>query len=186
MDLSVFANQYKVIIVTFTTQFADGFGYTDDGEQVFIPRGLMQKYFVEQGDAVRCKVVRNDPKFQERCPWRAYHVEVLTKEDEDYEAYHDAMLGETQVLDGPESYIPTKEERLFSMLNEVEMMSTADVAALWHKDTNYTRPILERLHRDGKLVRADVFTHATQTKASRSMWAADDSVFQPLLQGENG
>lgn len=180
MDLSFLRDNTRDIVVTFITQQNDGFGYGADGEQVFIPRSLMSEFDVGRGDAVRCKTVRNDPKFSDRCPWRAYHVTVLRSA---FEEEYDNTLGELQVLDGPESYRPSKEEILLQLLEEVEMLSTSHIAQIWNCDSNYARPILDRLHREGKLLRADVFSHGTQTKASRSMWACSDDVFQPLPQG---
>jgi hypothetical protein len=176
MDLSFLANQRRDIVVTFVTQFNDGFGYGDDGEQVFIPRSLMDKFMLRAVDVVRCKVVKNDPKFRERCPWRAYHVERLGNQLEmDFGPSYDEMEDVVEATPDPETVI-------LGALEQAEMLSTADVAKLLGTDTNHVRHVLDRLHRERRLVRADIYVNADQTKASRCMWAYGDHIFQPLQQ----
>lgn len=157
MDLSFNTKQQRDVVIAFVTQSNDGFGYSEDGEQVFVPRSLMDRFILRIEDIVRCKVVRNDPKFADRCPWRAYHVNRLgDKPDPD-----------TAVLDA---------------LERSEMLSTAEVARLLQTDTPSARRLLDRLHRERHVIRADIHTHADQVKASRTMWACGDHIFQPLQQ----
>lgn len=177
MDLSFLVNQERDIVVTFVTQANDGFGYGDDGEQVFIPRALIERFGIGHGDIVRCKTVRNDPKFQDRCPWRAYHVSILQKDTP-----KDDVVEDDEPAGG--GLRRNSDQIILDALEQVEMLSTADVATLLGTDANHVRFILDRLHRQRQVVRADIYVNADQKKASRIMWGIGDHIFQPL-QVEN-
>ena len=177
MDLSFIRNQKRDIVITFVTQFNDGFGYSEEGEQVFVPRTLMDKFMLQMEDIVRCKVVRNDPKFADRCPWRAYHVERLGNQNE-----IDINEEDLDLVPAWEPPKPDPETMVLEAIERAEMLSTAEVATLLNTDSSSARRLLDRLHRDRQVIRADIHVHADQTKASRIMWSCFDHIFQPLQE----
>ena len=157
----------RPFLVTHVTRDGDAFGQDEKADQVYIPRSLTLKFPVNVGDIVKCKVVKNTGHANvDRCPWKAYFVNVETAAS----AVPDLVEDEPHVI---------PEELIIRELSSVEMMSTADVAELLGADTNYARPLLEKMHKQRLVVRADIYTSAGQTKASRSVWAAAD-VFIPL------
>jgi hypothetical protein len=160
----------RAVIITHISSNNDAFGQDGNDEQVYVPRSLVERFPVNVGDVIECKLVRNAPQHADRCPWKAYHIkpQPLQQVSDPYEVI--------------EKEVPV-EDVIAAELSRVEMMSTADVADLIGTDTNHVRPILERMHRNGDVVRADIYVQSGQSRPSRCVWALSD-IFIPLMPEE--
>ena len=164
MNNIALSQQFLDIVVTNITHKGDAFAMTGTGDVVYITPSLVDSCEISQGQHRRIKVVPNSPEHVARgIPFRAYFVE---REND-------------QPTPAPVTYA-TDETVVLEELRACEMMSTGDIAEFLDKDSMVVRRLMDKLHKAGRVVRADVYVNHDQTKASRSVWAIDDTVFNSL------
>jgi hypothetical protein len=155
-------------VVTHVTAAGDAFAQDANSEQIYIPRSLTVWFPVNVGDLVRVKLVHNHPNHAARCPWKAYHV--VTSPQTDLSSFGSPADDRGSLV-----------EEVVNLLDTFEMLSTAEIATRLRLDTMVVRRQLDRMHKDGQIVRADVYVSGTQEKASRTVWASED-VFYPVTE----
>jgi hypothetical protein len=169
MDLSFLKSmEPRDAVVTHVTAAGDAFAQDGSSEQIYIPRSLTVRFPVNVGDIVTVKLVHNHPNHAARCPWKAYHVGVKSQTD-------------LSSFGSPADDRGSLVEEVVNLLDTFEMLSTAEIATRLRLDTMVVRRQLDRMHKDGQIVRADVYLSGTQEKASRTVWASDD-VFYPVTE----
>lgn len=157
--------QLVKIIVTNMTNKNDAFAANSIGECVYISPSLVERFDLQVGQEIWAKLVPNTPAHASRgVTWRAYLIE------------------EGHVETPPPTSEFSVEKRVLKALDAKEMMSTSDIAEFSGLTTVAARNLMDKLHREKRVVRADVVVNADQVKASRSVWALDDSVFTPLQE----
>jgi len=153
------------VVITNTTFNGDAFGATSDGDNVYISPTLVERFQVEVGQVRKVKLAANSPMHVERgVPWRVFYVE---------------PLGTQMVLPGfepqpeeqpePDSY----DDEVLSRIHRDGAISTGEVCDLLGLTANKARKLMERLHRHGDVVRADIHESWGQKKASKTVWLAD-------------
>lgn len=165
-----FNYQTLTVMITNIAYKGDAFGATKEGEGVYISPQLAEDYGVKPGQERIVRAVPNAPEHAARgVVWRVFSIEPL-----------DASGAQPE----PEF---SDEEIILDALERREMMSTGDIAALLGVESIACRRLLNGMHKAGSIVRADVFSRFEQTKASRSVWALDDTIFTPLeeVSGES-
>ena len=162
------------VIITGTSRNNDVFAITNNNEQVYVNPDLVSGH-PRVGDKLQVRVVPNTPARQAAgIKWRAYFVEPT------------AAPVEPEV---PEWQPPT-DEQVIQFIEDRIVVSTGDVSKKFGDNSgsgfNNPRPTLDRLHREGQLVRADVYVHHKQTKASHSLWAVHEDDFLCEEETHNG
>lgn len=155
------------VIVTGGTYTGAIFAITEQGENVYIAAHLYNRDDTRMGDRLRVKVV---PNFREQInkgnKWRAYFVEAATDQPAANEK--------------PEPvWEPPTDEQLVDHIDTHGVVSTGDVVRdfAFGDKFNQCRSQLDRLHRAGSLVRADVYVNHDQSKASYCLWATHEDDF---------
>jgi hypothetical protein len=160
------------VIITGTSRNNDVFAITDDNEQVYINPDLVSVR-TRVGDRLQVRVVPNSQARQAAgIKWRAYFVEPT------------AATVEPEVS----QWQPPTDEQVIQFIENRGVVSTSDVVREFSFPTkvNNCRAQLDRLHREELLVRADLYVHQTQTKASHSLWAVHEDDFYCEEETHNG
>jgi hypothetical protein len=169
-----YADQFDVI-VTGVSRNNDIFAITDNGEQVYINPDISRGMRVNIGTKLFVKVVPNfQSKRESGIKWRAYTVEQIASNDE--------------AAPAPEPvWEPPTDEQVIEYIDSHGVVSTGDVTREYGFGDNFSqcRTQLDRLHREQKLVRADVYARQEQTKASYSLWATHEDDFYYTDSGVN-
>ena len=169
MNSYSFNYQTLTVMITNIAYKGDAFGATKEGEGVYISPQMAEGFDVKPGQERVVRVIPNSPEHATRgVVWRAFSIEPLH-----------AAEAEPVAEPEPEPEF-SDEEIILDALERREMMSTGDVAELIGMDSIACRRLLNRMHKFGSIVRADVFSRFEQTKASRSVWALDETIFTPL------
>jgi hypothetical protein len=161
-----YADQFDVI-VTGVSRNNDIFAITDGGEQVYINPDISRSVRVNIGTKLFVKVVPNfQSKRESGIKWRAYTVEQTASND--------------AVTPAPEPvWEPPTDEQVIEYIDVHGVASTGDVIREYGFGDNFNqcRSQLDRLHRENKLVRADVYVNHDQSKASYCLWATHEDDF---------
>jgi hypothetical protein len=155
------------IVVTNTTFNGDAFAAMDDGTNVYISPTLVSRFDVEVGQYRQAKLAANSPMHVERgVPWRAFYIE---------------PLGTQLSLPGfepePEPEEQDDEGIILDHIDEHGFISTGGVCEKLGVSANKARQMMEKLHRHGEVMRADVYTKWGHQKASKSVWIGDHDFF---------
>jgi hypothetical protein len=130
----------------------------DTGEQVFVPSAVAHAAQLQAGDTVRATVVPNT-HYPDKTPWFAIRIEREAPEPEQAEPDNlDQRIAE--YLDAQPAYA-----------------TTSEVAEEFDVDTTAAGNALNRLFRQGRAARADVYSKPDQQRASFCLWAAHASRF---------
>lgn len=165
MNSYSFNHQTLTVMITNIAYKGDAFGATKDGEGVYISPQMAEDFDVKPGQERVVRAIPNSPEHATRgVVWRAFSIEPLHAAD---------------VSPEPEPEF-SDEEIILDALERREMMSTGDIAELIGMDSTACRRLLNGMHKAGSIVRADVFSRFEQIKASRSVWALDETIFTPL------
>ena len=159
-----YADQFDVI-VTGVSRNNDVFAITDSGEQVYINPDISRDMRVHIGAKLFVKVVPNfQSKRESGIKWRAYFVEEV-----------DAPIA----VPKQPVWEPPSDQDVMNYIESHVVVSTGDVVREFDFPTkiNNCRAQLDRLHREELLVRADVFVHHDQSKASHSLWSVHEDNF---------
>ena len=164
------------VIITGTSRNNDVFAITDNNEQVYVNPDLVSGH-PRVGDKLKVRVVPNTQARQAAgIKWRAYFVEptrVPFAHQKAENVWH-----------------PPSDEQVIEFIEDRVVVSTGDVSKKFgdHSGAGFdnARPTLDRLHREGQLVRADVYVHHKQTKASHSLWAVHEDDFLCEEETHNG
>jgi len=161
-----YADQFDVI-VTGVSRNNDVFAITDSGEQVYINPDISRDMRVNIGTKLFVKVVPNfQSKRESGIKWRAYSVEATA-------------ANEDPVQQPAPVWEPPTDEQVVEYIQAHGVSSTGDIVREFDypPSRNNCRAQLDRLHREGFIMRADVYVHQEQTKASYSLWATNEDDF---------
>lgn len=140
---------------------------TDNGEQVYIPPGVVRGAGVKEDEVVNCSMIVNTHPNSDQTPWCVIRVN---------------RNAAPVVAFAPEEVVqPTQtiEDRVLQLVQETGMITTAEVAAEFpdRLDATTAYNLMLRLFTAGKLAKADVYARPDQARASFCLWATDVKVF---------
>lgn len=167
------------VYITNVTPAGDAFAATKDGKGVYITPTLASRFNVETGQVRKVGLVDNAPEFAEKgVPHRAYYI-----------VPEGAPSGAQPSLPGFEEVPPPEKKpnleldaqpapvRVLEEIKALRYMSTSEVAQALGWDAVRARNLLDKLHHEGALVRADVYAKHSQIKASKTLWARTVGAF---------
>lgn len=125
---------------------------SDNGEQVFIPSTVTTASGLEVNDLVTAMIVPNK-HHAERTPWFAVSVEKGQKTE------------------------PDLDKRILSFVGSTSYVATSEVVEEFNIDSITASTTLNRLFRQGKLAKADVYASADQARVSFCLWAVNAAKF---------
>lgn len=137
------------------------FGFrADTGEQVFIPANVAERACIKIGDTLNVTVIPNF-KQPEKTPWFAIFV---------------SPAGE------PSGDVPkaaSVDDRISAAISTHEgaYHTTAEIAELVFVDTTTASNALNRLFKQGRVARADVYGKPDQQRPSFCLWAENTDRF---------
>jgi hypothetical protein len=134
---------------------------TDNGEQVYIPPGVVRGAGVKEDEVVNCAMIVNTHPNSDQTPWCVIRVNRNTA--------HEPVAQPTETID----------ERVLQLVREQGMLTTAEVAQEFPERLNAisAHNLMLRLFDAGKLAKADVYARPDQGRASFCLWATDVKVF---------
>jgi hypothetical protein len=164
------------VIITGTSRNNDVFAITDNDEQVYVNPDLITGN-PRVGDRLQVRVLPNTPARQAAgVKWRAYFAIELKEPFAHQRA--------------EKVWYPPTDEQILEFIETNVVVSTGDISKKFGDNSgsgfNQARPTLERLHREMKVVRADVYVHQNQVKASHSLWAVHEDDFLCEEETHNG
>jgi hypothetical protein len=137
---------------------------TDNGEQVYIPPGVVRGAGVKEDEVVNCAMIVNTHPNSDQTPWCVIRVN------------RNAAPAAPQPVAQPVENI---DDRVLRLVHETGMITTAEVAQECTDllTTTAAHNLLMRLFAAGKLAKADVYARPDQGRASFCLWATDVKVF---------
>jgi hypothetical protein len=137
---------------------------TDNGEQVYIPPGVVRGAGVKEDEVVNCAMIVNTHPNSDQTPWCVIRVN------------RNAAPAAPQPVAQPTETI---DDRVLQLVREQGMLTTAEVAQEFPERLNATSAhnLMMRLFAAGKLAKADVYARPDQGRASFCLWATDVKVF---------
>jgi hypothetical protein len=137
---------------------------TDNGEQVYIPPGVVRGAGVKEDEVVNCAMIVNTHPNSDQTPWCVIRVN-----------RNAAPTAPEEVIQPTE----TIDDRVLRLVREVGMITTWEVAQECTDllTTTAAHNLLMRLFAAGKLAKADVYARPDQTRALFCLWATDVKVF---------
>jgi hypothetical protein len=137
---------------------------TDNGEQVYIPPGVVRGAGVKEDEVVNVTMIVNTHPNNDQTPWCVIRVN------------RNAAPAAPQPVAPPVENI---DDRVLQLVREQGMITTAEVAQEFPERLNATSAhnLLMRLFAAGKLAKADVYARPDQGRASFCLWATDVKVF---------
>jgi hypothetical protein len=156
-----------------------GFGVDiDQGERVFIPPNLVNKYDLAEGTLAQMRVIPNSSKMVNSTKYQVVGVvaESVT---------HSVDAGEAREDETPRVVVAKMEDRILSLLSETDNQfahRATEIASKLDADNDEVQLALGKLHRDGEIWEAKVSRLGTQKKASYCLWALDDDWFVPEFE----
>ena len=168
--------------IVHVTKSGDAFGATRDGENVYIPPSLVAKFNVATGQMRQLKISPNSPEHVERgVAWRAYFIQPEADAAADERQLQLPLVYGGQPVPKLD---PSVDEIVWGWLNDNGAATTKAVARFLGVDTIPARRLLDKLHHNKRVVRADVHVGPAQIKASRAVWAVDEADFyRPAMRG---
>tara|TARA_E500000318_G_scaffold109255_2_gene121830 strand:+ start:58 stop:582 length:525 start_codon:yes stop_codon:yes gene_type:complete len=156
-----------------------GFGVDiDQGERVFIPPNIVNKYDLAEGTLAQMRVIPNSSKMVNSTKYQVVGViaESVT---------HSVDAGESREEETPRVVVAKMEDRILSLLSETDNQfahRATEIASKLDADNDEVQLALGKLHRDGEIWEAKVSRLGTQKKASYCLWALDDDWFVPEFE----
>ena len=156
-----------------------GFGVDiDQGERVFIPPNIVNKYYLGEGTLAQMRVIPNSSKMVNSTKYQVVGViaESVT---------HSVDAGESREEETPRVVVAKMEDRILSLLSETDNQfahRATEIASKLDADNDEVQLALGKLHRDGEIWEAKVSRLGTQKKASYCLWALDDDWFVPEFE----
>lgn len=137
---------------------------TDNGEQVYIPPGVVRGAGVKEDEVVNCSMIVNTHPNSDQTPWCVIRVN------------RNAAPADPQPVAQPVENI---EDQVLQLVREQGMITTAEVAQEFPERLNATSAhnLMMRLFAAGKLAKADIYARPDQGRASFCLWATDVKVF---------
>jgi hypothetical protein len=137
---------------------------TDNGEQVYIPPGVVRGAGVKEDEVVNVTMIVNTHPNSDHTPWCVIRVN------------RNAAPAAPQPVAPPVENI---DDRVLQLVREQGMITTAEVAQEFPERLNATSAhnLMMRLFAAGKLAKADVYARPDQGRASFCLWATDVKVF---------
>jgi hypothetical protein len=137
---------------------------TDNGEQVYIPPGVVRGAGVKEDEVVNCAMIVNTHPNSDQTPWCVIRIN------------RNAAPAAPQPVAPPVENI---DDRVLRLVHETGMITTAEVAQECTDllTTTAAHNLLMRLFTAGKLAKADVYARPDQGRASFCLWATDVKVF---------
>ena len=133
----------------------------DNGEQVFIPSAVAHAARLKPTEEAIAHIVPNT-HHPEKTPWFAIHI-----------VRDDAVKPEPNLT--PEKSL---DDRIADYIEgQTLYATTSEVADEFSVDTTIAGNALNRLFRQGRVARADVFSKPDQQRASFCLWAKDVNSF---------
>jgi len=158
-----------------------GFGVDlDQGERVFIPPNLVNRYRLAEGTCAQMRVI---PNSTDKVNSTKYQVVGVVSESVTHSVDADDYFDEEEA---PRVVEAKMEDRILTLLAEPDNQfahRASDIASKLDVDNDEVQSALGKLHRDGEIWEAKVSRLGTQKKASYCLWALDDEYFDQL--GEN-
>ena len=161
-----------------TTYVSDTFGFgvrSDNHEQVFIPSSIVKVSKILMGHTYECVLTENRNDAKGNTPWFCTFIVMDEREADPEQAPSEPEVSPTDAMS----------QFLLDFLSESYCASTGEASAALQQAFNEAdkftaRTLLGRLFSLGRVVKADVFKSAEQTKASMTMWAIDTDDFKML------
>jgi hypothetical protein len=171
------------VFVDQITTAGSAFGSTyDSGEAVFIHARIVDNLWLRHGDKLRAWVIPNYPDKRHNVPLRVLRAEVQGSIFEDISTEvrdaKDEDLEPLEVLEVPTELEPDMEledlsnvDKLIELLKEFGPLRTSYIAKELGVSMTDAAAFCYGLQREGKLVRADVYSHPSNKRASLRVWA---------------
>ena len=167
------------VFVDQVTTVGSAFGATSDGEAVFIHARIVDYLALRHGDKLRAYVLPNYPDKRHNVPWRVLRATVQGSIFEDISTeVRDAHDEDLEPLEMPADLEPDLEieelsnaDRLVALLEESGPMRTSYIARALDISVTDAVTFCYGLQQDGTLVRADVYSHPSNKRASLRVWA---------------
>lgn len=156
-----------------------GFGVDiDQGERVFIPPNLVNKYDLAEGTLAQMRVIPNSSRMANATKYQVVGIiaESVT---------HSVDAGESREEETPRVVVAKMEDRILSLLSEPDNQfahRATEIASKLDATNDEVQSALGKLHRDGEIWEAKVSRLGTQKKASYCLWALDDDWFVPEFE----
>ena len=156
-----------------------GFGVAIvQGERVFIPPNLVNKYDLAEGTLAQMRVIPNSSKMVNSTKYQVVGViaESVT---------HSVDAGESREEETPRVVVAKMEDRILSLLSETDNQfahRATEIASKLGATNDEVQSALGKLHRDGEIWEAKVSRLGSQKKASYCLWALDDDWFVPEFE----
>lgn len=155
-----------------------GFGVDiDQGERVFIPPNLVNKYDLAEGTLAQMRVIPNSSKMVNSTKYQVVGV-VAESVTHSVDTFDDEK-------ETPRVVVAKMEDRILSLLSETDNQfahRATEIASKLDADNDEVQLALSKLHRDGEIWEAKVSRLGTQKKASYCLWALDDDWFVPEFE----
>lgn len=160
---------------------AAAFGMTEEEDQVFISPSVMHDYTPQIGDTLEAIVVLNTPELRDRTKWKAISVRYIQGFDTSIENIVSIKRE------------PTLEEQILDILNDyvddhgatLPMTSRQICEELGSRGVDTViRQELEKLHKTGKVVKADIYAKEKQQRVSLTLWALSLDAFTYGMEEE--
>ena len=172
-------NTLKIYVQHVLVDKRCGFGVDiDQGERVFIPPNLVNKYDLAEGTLAQMRVIPNTSRMVNATKYQVVGViaESVT---------HSVDAGESREEETPRVVVAKMEDRILGLLSEPDNQfahRATEIASKLDADNDEVQLALGKLHRDGEIWEAKVSRLGTQKKASYCLWALDDDWFVPEFE----
>lgn len=156
-----------------------GFGVDiDQGERVFIPPNLVNKYDLAEGTLAQMRVIPNTSRMANATKYQVVGViaESVT---------HSVDAGEAYEEETPRVVVAKMEDRILTLLSEADNQfahRASEIASKLDASNDEVQSALGKLHRDGEIWEAKISRLGSQKKASYCIWALDDDWFVPEFE----
>tara|TARA_R110002153_G_scaffold37733_1_gene110278 strand:+ start:2190 stop:2786 length:597 start_codon:yes stop_codon:yes gene_type:complete len=168
------------VFVDQITTAGSAFGSTyDSGEAVFIHARIVDYLSLRHGDKLRAWVMPNYPDKRHNVPLRVLRAEVQGSIFEDISTeVQDAHDEDLEPVDVPTELEPDMEleglsnaDKLVALLEAIGPLRTSYIAKELDLSMTDAATFCYGLQQEGKLVRADVYSHPSNKRASLRIWA---------------
>ena len=166
-------NTLKIYVQHVLVDKRCGFGVDiDQGERVFIPPNLVNKYQLAEGTLAQMRVIPNTSRMANATKYQVVGIiaESVT---------HSVDAGDTH-KETPRVVVAKMEDRILSLLSEADNQfahRATEIASKLDADNDEVQLALGKLHRDGEIWEAKISRLGSQKKASYCIWALDDDWF---------
>ena len=154
-----------------------GFGVDiDQGERVFIPPNLVNKYELAEGTLAQMRVIPNTSNMVNSTKYQVVGV-IAESVTHSVDTYDDEET--------PRVVVAKMEDRILTLLSEADNQfahRASEIASKLDASNDEVQSALGKLHRDGEIWEAKVERRGSQKKASYCLWALDDDWFVPEFE----